>query len=456
MIACMDSNSSATAELPCGLTHEQARRVREKFKTPCYVYDSSRLKEQADKCLKLPIPKQFGHTVRYAMKANPSRGVLSLFRDLGLHIDASSDYEVDRAILYGFHPNQIQLTSQMPSRRLKEHVDNGVLFNACSLRQLQVFGNVAPGREVSVRINPGTGSGGTKRTTTGGPDSSFGIWYEDLNKIKDIAQKSGLKITRLHTHIGSGADPKSWEEASRMTLDLAVKLPEVRTVNFGGGFKVARVLEEPHDVDMKQVGEALAGRLESFESEHKRTLHLEIEPGGYLVANAGYLVCECVDVVQTFSGDWSDMCAKSLPGSKPSGRIFAKLDAGMPEILRPSLYGAQHPIYVLHDEREERKQAEVIFVGPCCETGDVLTTEDKKPEELKGRRVPYPHIGDLVVIGGAGAYCASMAAINYNSYPQAPEVMLDDQGVLRELRKRQTFDQMLANEWKRTEEAPTV
>lgn len=452
MIACMDTSCFATPEFPCGLTREQASSVRDKFGTPCYIYDSSRLKAQADKCLKLPIPERFGPTVRYAMKANPSRGVLSLFRDLNLHVDASSDYEVERAILAGFRPNQIQLTSQMPSRHLKKHVDRGVLYNACSFHQLEEFGKVAFGHEVSVRINPGKGSGGTKRTTTGGPDSSFGIWYGDLNEIKDIARKSELQITRLHTHIGSGTSPELWDEVSKETLNLAAQLPEVRTVNLGGGFKVARVHGEP-DVDMNQVGEALAKQLEAFESEHGRTLHLEIEPGTYLVANAGYLVCECVDVVQTFSGVWSEICAASCPGSRPNGHIFAKLDAGMPEILRPSLYGAQHPIHVLADGREE---AEVIFVGPCCETGDVLTTEDKKPEELKGRRVQYPQIGDLVVIGGAGAYCAAMAAINYNSYPQAPEVMLDDHGVLRELRKRQTFDQMLANEWKKTEEAPTA
>ena len=83
------------------------------------------------------------------MKANPSSGILTLFRELGLHIDASSDYEVERALRAGFAPEQIQLTSQMPSRRLAEHVGRGVLFNACSLHQLEAFGKVAPGRQRS-------------------------------------------------------------------------------------------------------------------------------------------------------------------------------------------------------------------------------------------------------------------------------------------------------------------
>ena len=89
------------------------------------------------------------------MKANPSIGILTLFRDLGLHIDASSDFEVERAIRAGFRPEQIQLTSQMPSRRLEEHVKRGVLFNACSLYQLESFGKVAPGGSVSRAAQPG-------------------------------------------------------------------------------------------------------------------------------------------------------------------------------------------------------------------------------------------------------------------------------------------------------------
>src|SRR5690348_15343457 len=113
------------------LTVEQAAEVRERFGTPCYVYDRRTLESTARTALDFPAP--FGYTLRYAMKANPSIGILTLFRDLGLHIDASSDFEVERAIRAGFRPDQIQLTSQMPSRRLAGHVRRGVLFNACSL-----------------------------------------------------------------------------------------------------------------------------------------------------------------------------------------------------------------------------------------------------------------------------------------------------------------------------------
>ena len=406
------------------VTADVAGEVRRRFGTPCYVYDHAALETAARQALAFPAP--FGLTVRYAMKANPSRGILALFRDLGLHVDASSDFEVERALRAGFAPERIQLTSQMPSRALERHLERGVLFNACSLHQLDAFGRTAPGRELSVRVNPGLGTGSTKRTNTGGPASSFGIWHEAMPEILAIAKRYDLRIRRLHSHVGSGTDPEVWKRCARMTLDLAVQLPEVASINLGGGFKVGRMPEEP-SVDLADVGAHVRGEIEGFHDRSGRGLHLEIEPGTFLVANAGVIVASCVDVVDTGA----------------EGYCFAKLDAGMPEITRPSLYGAQHPIDVLAAGREQKA---VVFVGPCCESGDILTPAPGDPEALAPRWVATPRIGDLVVVGGAGAYCAAMATINYNSYPQAPEVMLGPDGGLTLLRRRQTPEQVWQNE----------
>jgi diaminopimelate decarboxylase len=406
------------------LTADQAAEVRERFGTPSYVYDRDDLESAASRALAFPAP--FGFTLRYAMKANPSRGVLALFRELGLHIDASSDHEVERARRAGFAPAAIQLTSQMPSPRLAEHLALGVLYNACSLHQLEAFGRIAPGREISVRMNPGLGSGATNRTNTGGPASSFGIWHEYLGDVKTIAERFDLRITRLHSHVGSGTDPEIWKRCTRMTLDLAAKLPDVQRINLGGGFKVGRMPGEP-SVDMADVGAHVLAELLAFRDRDGRGLHLEIEPGTYLVANAGVVVATCIDVVDTGR----------------DGYLFAKLDAGMPEVTRPSLYGAQHPIDVLAAGRAE---ADVVFVGPCCESGDILTPAPGDPEALAPRRVPRPQIGDLVLVGGAGAYCAAMSTVNYNSYPQAPEIMREPDGALRLLRRRQRLEQVWENE----------
>ena len=413
---------AATVSTPSGplfLTTAQAAEVRARFGTPCYVYDRRTLEASAREALAFPAP--FGFTLRYAMKANPSVGILTLFRDMGLHVDASSDFEVERALRAGFKPETVQLTSQMPSRRLAEHLGRGVLYNACSLHQLEEFGRVAPGRDVAIRLNPGLGSGATNRTNTGGPASSFGIWHEYMDEIRRIVKQYRLSIRTVHSHIGSGTDPEIWKRVTRMTLDLTAQLPEAGAVNLGGGFKVGRMPEEP-TVEMADVGRHVREALLEFHARTGRALHLEIEPGTYLVARAGAVVASCIDVVDTGR----------------EGYRFAKLDTGMTEVTRPSLYGAQHPIDVLPSDGDRgRERAAVVFVGPCCESGDILTPAPGDPEALAPRWVPMPRIGDLVVVGGAGAYCAAMSTINYNSYPQAPEVMLESDGSLRLLRRRQ-------------------
>src|SRR5581483_80226 len=348
------------------LSRAQAAEVKERFGTPCYVYDRSLLEATARHALAFSAP--YGFTLRYAMKANPSLGVLQVFRDLGLHIDASSDFEVERALRAGFAPDQIQLTSQVPSRRLAEFVGKGVRYNACSLHQLEQFGTTVPGGGCSVRINPGLGSGSTKRTNTGGPASSFGIWHTYLDEVKSLAARYEIAITRLHTHIGSGTDPEVWKRVTRMSLDIAGELPQVTTVNLGGGFKVGRMPDEP-STDLQDVGLHVRREIEEFRKRDGRSLRVEIEPGTFLVARAGVIVATCIDVVDTGR----------------DGYLFAKLDTGMPEVTRPSLYGAQHPIDVLADDREYK---DVVFVGPCCESGDILTPAPGDPEALAPRRVP--------------------------------------------------------------------
>ncbi len=406
------------------LSPDKAAEIRERFGTPCYVYDTATLEATARQLLAFGAP--YGFTLRYAMKANPSRRILRLFRDLGLHIDASSDWEVERALRAGFAPAEIQLSSQMPSARLTDHVRRGVRLNACSLHQLEAIGRAAPGHTIAVRMNPGLGSGSTKRTNTGGPASSFGIWHEYLGDVKALAARHRLTLRTLHTHIGSGTDPEVWQRVTRMSLDLAAAFPDVSVVNLGGGFKVGRIPEEP-TADMAEVAAHVARELVAFRQRHGRALHLEIEPGTFLVANAGVVVATCIDVVDTGK----------------DGYLFAKLDAGMTEVTRPSLYGAQHPIDVLAADRET---AATVFVGPCCESGDILTPAPGDPEGLAPRCVPRPRVGDLVIVGGAGAYCSAMATLNYNSYPQAPEVMLEPDGSVQLVRARQTLDQMLQNE----------
>jgi diaminopimelate decarboxylase len=156
---------------------------------------------------------------------------------------------------------------------------------------------------------------------------------------------------------------------------------------------------------------------------------LEIEPGTYLLANTCAVLSTVQDVISTGA----------------DGYEFLKLNTGMTEILRPSIYGAQHPISILQAEAAS-ETCDYVIAGHCCESGDILTPAEGDPELLATRILPVVSIGDLCVIDGAGAYCAAMSTKHYNSYPEAAEVMLDANGEPYLIRRRQQPEDLWANE----------
>jgi len=409
------------------LTEDQVRQTQREFGTPVFVYDERTLEAQARKVLN--FPNAYGFGARYAMKALPNATIIRLLHDMGLHIDASSGFEAERAMLAGVPPEHIQITAQELPKDLPSLLDKGVLFNACSLHQLRTYGRLRPGSEVSVRINPGLGSGHSNRTNTGGPSASFGIWHEHLDQVFEVQREFGLRLTRMHTHIGSGSDPEVWNHCAQMSLGIAARLPEVTSLTLGGGFKVGRMSYEV-SADLEQIGLHIKRDFEAFYKQHGRKLRVEIEPGTFLVANVGALVCTAIDIIDTGA----------------NGYRFIKVDSGMTEVVRPSMYGAQHPIVVVPATPGSRGTHEYLVVGHCCESGDVLTPEPGNPEGLKTRELTEAIIGDAVVVEGAGAYCAAMSSKNYNSFPEAPEVLLRKDGTFQLIRKRQTLEQMLINE----------
>jgi diaminopimelate decarboxylase len=409
------------------LSAEQVREIRREFGSPVYVYDQKTLEKQADSVLN--FPNAFGLTARYAMKALPNAAVIRILTQRGLHIDASSAYEAERAMRAGVPANHIQLTAQQPPDNLKELVEKGVIFNACSLNQLRAFGELFPGHSLSVRINPGAGSGHSNRTNVGGPAASFGIWHEHIDTVHEICKDYNLKVTAMHTHIGSGSDPEVWERVALMSLEICVGFPDAQTLSLGGGYKVGRMKGEV-STDLQVIGSHVVEAFQMTEGKSGRKLRLEVEPGTYLVANAGAIVTTAMDIVDTGK----------------DGYRFIKIDSGMTETVRPSMYGAQHPIVVVPAEEEKRGAGEYLVVGHCCESGDVLTPAPNDPEGLLPRELTEAKVGDAVVIGGAGAYCAGMASKNYNSFPEAAEVLIDRDGNAHLVRKRQTLDQILVNE----------
>ena len=191
-------------------------------------------------------------------------------------------------------------------------------------------------------------------------------------------------------------------------------------------------MPDEKSTNLMEIGEPVRKLFIEFERETGRKLKLEIEPGTFLLAHACSLVTQIQDVTTTGK----------------DGYRFLKLNAGMTEILRPSLYGAQHPLLILTEPGQEkfRELCPQVIVGHCCESGDLLTPAPGDPEALSPRNLIRGEIGDFCVVESAGAYCSSMSAKNYNSFPEAAEILKKQDGTLAFIRKRQTFDQMVENE----------
>ena len=411
------------------LNPDQCRDIKAKVGTPCFVYDEATLKRQATTALS--FPNAYGLTVRFAMKASPNAAILKTFDTLGLHIDASSGFEVRRAVAAGISAEKMSLSSQETPHDLGELLDLGIKFNACSLKQLEAFGKLRKGDrsdQLGVRFNPGLGSGGTGKTNVGGPASSFGIWYELMPEVKAILAKYDLEPARVHTHIGSGSDPAVWQRTSGMSLDLVKQLPTVKILNLGGGYKVGRMSTET-STDLGVIGAPVRELFESFAKDDGRELKLEIEPGTFLVANSASLLTTVQDIV------W------------PARDDFLKLDSGMkappPLALRLAAPGGPRAAH-------RRRRA-----PPTAGTSPSATAAVGRPGDARARRgrTLGPRAlggeaqdGDLLVIEGAGAYCSSMCTKNYNSFPEAPEVMLD--GNVRRASSKKQPSEIWQNRWR--------
>ena len=395
------------------LSDNQVRELASRHGTPVYVYSRAGLSQAVEEVKTAFADMPFGLTIRYAMKANPHPEILKLFNANGIHIDASSEYEVVDATTAGIAPDNILLTSQQLPRDVARAVEGGVNFTATSLHQLEEYGKALPDTEVSIRLNTGLGSGENHRLTTGGIEVGFGIWFHKSDnhgdEIHRIADKYDLTIRRIHIHIGTGSDPAIWGQLMDAGLFAVEQFPDASTLNLGGGFKLA-YMNGDKATDLSAIGNTAREKLAEFAEKTGREIHLEIEPGRYLTARAGAIISTIID--QTDTGD--------------EGDIFLRLDTGMTEIIRTSMYGSQHPLVVVPKQPTDNNQADwYVVIGHCCESSDILTTEKNDPETIKPRLLRQAGIGDYMVIEMAGAYCASMSVKGYNSFTAAQEVIID-------------------------------
>jgi diaminopimelate decarboxylase len=217
---------------------ERAQELVAVHGSPLFVYDTDCIRERAKELMGLSSP--YGLTVRYAMKANSHPEIIRMLAAEGLAFDASSSYEAAQLLEQGVPGNSISVSSQQSAHNLEDLLQAGVKFVATSMHQLELF-TAEPNRPQSVglRVNPGVGSGHNNRLTTGGMAASFGLWHEYVPQALRYTKEQEVIIDRLHVHVGTGGDPSKWGEIVDLGLAIAEQMPDVVSLDVGGGFKIA-------------------------------------------------------------------------------------------------------------------------------------------------------------------------------------------------------------------------
>jgi diaminopimelate decarboxylase len=406
------------------VSNAQLATIARQYGTPCWVYDAAAIRRQ------IALLRQFD-VIRYAQKASSNVHLLRLMRREGVLVDAVSLGELERALAAGYepagHPSPIVLTTDVLDRAtLARVVSLKLPVNVGSPQMLSQLGEHSPGHPVWLRINPGFGHGHSKKTNTGGEHSKHGIWHTELAQALSLVDRHRLELVGLHMHIGSGADYAHLASVCEAMLDLVARSRrDVRAISAGGGLSIPYRAGEP-PVDTAHY----FALWDSARSEIARRLghpvSLEIEPGRFLVAQAGVLLSE-------------------VRAHKPIGaNHFVLVDAGFNDLMRPAMYGAYHRISLLAPDGTPRagELRPTVVAGPLCESGDVFTQGDGG--EVVSQPLPESQVGDWLLFHEAGAYGASMSS-NYNSRPLAPEVLVDGDSV-KLVRRRQTVDELLALE----------
>lgn len=402
---------------PSALDDALLARLAGEHGTPLWVYDADTIRARIDSLRRFDA-------IRYAQKANSNLGVLDVARRAGVVLDAVSAGEVERGLAAGFEPQDIVFTADLFDRAaLAAIAKHAVGINVGSPFMLADVARVRPGAAVTLRVNPGFGHGHGRKVNTGGETSKHGIWHASVPAVLSHAASLGLRVTGVHVHIGSGSDFDHLTRVCDALRQLATAVgDDLETISAGGGLPIPyRAGQTAFDVD--RFTEAWLATRATIERDLRRRVRLEVEPGRYLVAEAGVLVTE-------------------VRGTKTNGGYeYVFVDAGFHNLLRPAMYGAYHTITPIGAAPHARSSPKVV-AGPLCESADVFT---QGPEGVLAP-IDLPDVlpGSLVCVHDAGAYGAAMSS-NYNSQPAAAEVLVDA-GSARVVRRRQTIEEMLAPE----------
>lgn len=397
----------------------ELRAIADAVGTPVYVYSAEHVRNQyraLDAALS-PVP----HRIHYSVKANGNLAILALLRGLGAGVDIVSAGELGRALAAGFGgPDVVFSGVGKRADELRAALAAGVgLINVESEEELAVLASVAQaaGRTapLAIRVNPEVTVATHPYTVTGAKGKKFGVPHDEVEALAlRAARTPGLALRGLAVHVGSQiTDIEPFAAGIERLLGIVKRLrrdgvTSLTTLDVGGGLGI-RYREGDQPLELAAYAEMVVGLVAGS------GLALVVEPGRYLVGNAGVLL------------------TRVLYRKRSGGRMIAVIDAGMTDLIRPSHYQAYHEIVV--DGGEGRVREHYDVVGPICETGDFFALD---------RDLPVLEQGDLLAVRGAGAYGFVMTS-TYNARPRPPEVLVDGDR-FAVIRDRESPDDLMRGE----------
>ena len=340
--------------------------------------------------------------VCYAMKANSNQAVVKTLAALGAGADVVSGGELARARGAGIAPDKIMFSGiGKTASELALAVDEGILcVNVESEAELDLLSAIAAGKgrtaRISVRVNPDVDAKTHAKIATGKSENKFGIPISRAREVYARAAKlPGLEVTGVDMHIGSQiTELAPFDDAFALLSDFVRVLRAdghaIRHIDLGGGLGIPY----REDNEPPPHPEAYAGLVKRATRDLGCTLIFE--PGRLIVGNAGILVTRVIYL------------------KRGEAKTFVIVDAGMNDLIRPTLYEAHHDMRPVREPRPRAERIVADLVGPVCESGDFLAI---------GRDMPAPQSGDLIAVMTAGAYGAVQAG-TYNTRALVPEVLV--------------------------------
>ncbi len=394
------------------------KHLAEEFGTPLYVYDKRKIENNYFK-LRNAFHKFYEKTlIHYSVKANNNLHILRIFRDLGAGVDCSSPVELFLSRKAGFVNPRILYTGNYESvEDLKALAFEDIRLNLDDIESFKRLSKINVPNMLSFRINPGLGRGGHEHITTGGTEAKFGIPYEKAYEAYKLAKDSGVKRFGIHMMTGSNnLEPYFFAQIVDKLLIIAGELfskigEKPVYVDIGGGLGIPYSSEEP-ELNVEKMAELVVNIFrERCEKNAFGEPYLILEPGRYLVGNAGKLISKVTSI-------------------KKSYRNFVGINAGMNTLLRPALYGSRHELSVYGRDKGTNTYN---ICGQICENADIFRRNVQLPEMEEG---------DILIFHDAGAYGYAMSS-NYNGRLRPAEVLVDGNEA-KLIRRRETIDDIMA------------